>query len=128
MRFVRQKSDLDCGIACVAMVSGRGYAAAKRAFGKGAEKRPTKASEVVDALRRLGVACRKNRVRCRTAAERKRLRDSDKTAIVGVKIPESEVDWHWIVWDAKRKEWRDPERCPEERYVRPRILFYLKMD
>ncbi len=116
MRLIKQKDDgNECGVACVAMLSGCTYAEAFHAlYLKGKAKR-TSLADMRRALAQfetnLEVRRKMRRVR------RNELPDLGADALLKT-TPRSDGDWHWMVWDARRKKILDPKKVP---YRRPRI-------
>ena len=118
VRRIIQKDEMGCGVACVAMLSGRTYAEVRRRmFGDG-EVAGTKAPFLREHLERLG--CRVDALRLKPL---KKLRYSDLEYDAILKVwPRQDGNWHWVVWDSCRRRVLDPEEPP---YVRIRATHYL---
>ena len=102
MKRIVQKDELGCGIACVAMLTGRTYAATRdRMFPDGRVK-PTRTSILRDALVDLGCEVGDGLVPLRT----QRYHDFDFDAVL--KVNKEGRNWHWVVWDARRRLVLDP--------------------
>ncbi|MBF0860371.1 hypothetical protein HKD24_14390 [Gluconobacter sp. LMG 31484] len=103
MKLIKQKTETDCGVACVAMLAGVSWAKARDAlnFKKSDKKFYTDKDSVRNALTRLGVITEKNFVVCKYP---ERL---TKDALLRTNLL-ANGNWHWAVWDAKRQEILDP--------------------
>jgi hypothetical protein len=117
MRRIKQRVGTDCGIACVAMIAGRDYQNAKRAFGSGRVKRTGK-KDLQSALRALGLRTGARLVRCGGNYRNLPFRAILKTNVTG------DGDWHWIVWDPKSCKTLDPLPHP---YRKPKVVSYLRV-
>ena len=104
MRWIRQRTATDCGVAAVAMVADVSYEKAKMAFkrfpGRGFE---TEAKDLRSALKNLGLHLSK-RPRPLRGAIKIRLKSD---AIALVRLPDDNEN-HWIVWDACVQQLLDP--------------------
>jgi ABC-type bacteriocin/lantibiotic exporter with double-glycine peptidase domain len=103
MRMIKQRNETDCGIACLAMLASISWAQAKHAlFGKRRRKGfYTTKDEMRAALIRFGVITSKRLVVCRNPERLER--DAPlRTNVL------ANGNWHWAVWDAKRKKVLDP--------------------
>jgi hypothetical protein len=110
MRQVWQRSEADCSVACVAMISGCTYDKALAAVNKAfLPRKPrsllTERKHLAEALRLLGVKAPGNLVPLRG----RRLEDLDHDAIVKVSKGPKDSFWHWVVWDVREGK-RDPDR------------------
>ena len=102
MKTVRQKDEIGCGIACVAMLSGVTYDEARKTlFPKGAVKR-TSSGKLFDALRKFG---RKPVAKRMISLKHVDLDHFADDCLVGAFLGS---DRHWVVWDAAAKRIRDP--------------------
>jgi predicted double-glycine peptidase len=131
MKRITQEDKYGCGIACVAMVADCGYRAVKRQRqfrGLDLDKRGTFPKQLIDALNDRGVRTSGRFKKLEGRNKKAFLRRNKKNAIVRALYPGLKSRWHWIVWDADRKRWIDPECDPEERYDRPRVQSYLEID
>jgi ABC-type bacteriocin/lantibiotic exporter with double-glycine peptidase domain len=112
MRRVVQKTEMACGIACVAMLAGVHYRKALEAFDdqESAETNGNYAPALRLALTRLGL---------RPSQRLKRFRGYDalkQNAILKVNPYNNGKDWHWVAWDASGKRILDPLEPPYQRY------------
>ena len=103
MRTVRQRGESDCGIACLAMLAGISWVEArKELFGSQARRGfRTNKDEMRAALRRLGIITSKKLQVCKDP--RRLTRD----ALLRTNLL-ADGNWHWAVWDAKRRRILDP--------------------
>jgi hypothetical protein len=109
MRWIKQRTTTDCGIAAVAIVAGVSYEEAKAAFGPFPGRGfLTEAKDLRRALKALGVPLSKRLRRLRGATQI-RLK-CDAIALVGVAGKNGNEENHWIVWDALEQRLLDPER------------------
>jgi hypothetical protein len=120
MKRITQFDDDGCGVACVAMIAGVSYRRALRAMYGDKPLIKTVTGDLRRGLHALGIECGTRLVRSTTPRHYRNLRED---AVLKTRT-RSDGDWHWIVWDAKRKLVIDPER-KENRYVRPPITSYL---
>lgn len=130
MRRVVQKDWFGCGIACVAMVGGVTYEKAKMTMFNKVERKHLRTGDLdytttvrlVRGLRRLGIRCGDRLVPLRGRSYRSLkcnavLKAWEKKAQRG-------GDFHWVVWDAKRRRFLDPGRLT---YRRLRVRQYVKI-
>ena len=111
MKTIRQKGDKDCGVACVAMLSGRSYRDVREMIYGAEDERLTFTKHLHAALVELG---RKPLSDRRKGFYSKTPEDLDTDALIFVKRgKKGKGIGHWIVWDAKAKKRRDP--CPEDK-------------
>ena len=111
MKTIRQKGDKDCGVACVAMLSGRSYRDVREMIYGAEDERLTFTKDLHAALVELG---RKPLSDRRKGFYSKTPEDLDTDALIFVKRgKKGKGIGHWIVWDAKVKKRRDP--CPEDK-------------
>ena len=117
MRLVRQRTSTDCSIACVAMLAGVSYAQAKRVVPQGR----TKTRAIKRALIELGVSHG-----YRTIPVSESLSELEQRLSFDALLktrPDKAENWHWMVWDSKRKKTLDPlgtkrPRRPIHAYLR----------
>lgn len=112
MKTVRQKDENDCGVACVAMLTGAPYAEVSDALYPTGRVRKLKTAELCAALTAFGRKPAKNR---RQPFGRKQLKDLTADALVFVTLYDNGTEnRHWIVWDFEAQKPRDPYRgkCP----------------
>jgi ABC-type bacteriocin/lantibiotic exporter with double-glycine peptidase domain len=103
MRLVRQRTDTDCGVACLAMLAGIPWAQARHAL---FDRAPTKSfatntQQMRAALLEFGIVTSLRLFTCKNPLQLKRdalLRTNVKT----------NGDSHWAVWDFKRQRVLDP--------------------
>jgi hypothetical protein len=119
MKRVSQLHPDGCGVACVAMIAGVGYHEARKTFHKD-EKTGQSTTDVRQALAKFDVACARRLVRLPSGHYRNLKQD----AILRTRT-RSDGDSHWIVWDAKRKKFLDPEPNKEVRYAKPPVTSFL---
>src|SRR5665213_4508399 len=104
MKYVRQRTDTECGIACVAMLADVGYEKARHAL-SGPNHNGTGRSEkdqMRKALTTFGVIITKRLVRCA------RHPSSKRDALVRTNVGPISGNWHWAVWDATQQKFLDP--------------------
>jgi len=104
MRYVRQRTDTECGIACIAMLADVSYEDARQAlFGpKHKGKGRTQKDQMRKALTGFGVITTKRLIRCARQPTLKR------DALVRANVAPKSGNWHWAVWDARRQRFLDP--------------------
>lgn len=118
VRRVVQKDRDGCGVACVAMLAGVTYRQAKDVMFGDDSVSLTSTADLYNALKVLRKRpSGKRLVPLRTQS----YRDLDTNALLKVGRP-GKSWWHWIVWDAKRKKFLDPN-TPSIR--RPRVTSFL---
>ena len=114
MKTIRQKGNKDCGVACVAMLTGRSYRDVRETIYGDGDERLTFTKDLHAALVKLG---RKPLSDRRKGFYSKTPEDLDTDALIFVKMgKKGKGNGHWIVWDAKAKKRRDPND-PSKRYV-----------
>ena len=103
MKKIRQRTETDCGVACLAMLAGISWAEARKVlFGRWRRKNfYTEKEEMRAALRRFGIITAKRLVRCKDPRRLKRDALLNTNLLV-------DGNSHWAVWDAKRKKVLDP--------------------
>jgi len=122
MRTIKQRTNCDCGAACLAMIARVPYDTAFWAlYGKG-PAHATTVDDMKQAFLKLGV---------RAAGRRQSFfgRRWDALslpfdALLYCNYRSSTNSAHWTVWDSKAKTIRDPLKKP---YKRPRIHSYLRV-
>ena len=108
MRLVKQKHNYGCGLACVAMLTGRSYDKIINLYCGIYHKSGyygTSTHELHYLLLLLGYNSARRLISLRSSSHR----DLEVDAIL--KVPfEATVDrpWHWVVWDAARGRILDP--------------------
>lgn len=117
MRLVRQRDKDGCGIACVATLGGLPYRRARIELFRRTGPRNSSLTNTGD-LRR---ALKKRGFRVSRRLKplyRRQLIDLKANAILKVN-PKPNGSWHWVIWDAKRRQILDPEghRKRPYRYV-----------
>jgi ABC-type bacteriocin/lantibiotic exporter with double-glycine peptidase domain len=115
MKTIKQKEENDCGVACVAMLTGTSYDEARAAIYPKGRSKLTKTKDLHSALVKLG---RKPLSVRRQPFASKTLRDLDTDALVFVEMDDGDDSKHWVVWDAKAKKLRDPYRTKHEHRLR----------
>ena len=103
MRYMKQKTKTDCGVACLAMLTGVSWVQARNAlnFDKNEKVFLTTKDQMRDALRRLGVVTAKRLTVCKYP---ERLQSD---ALLRTNVLAS-GRFHWAVWDAKKQQILDP--------------------
>ena len=99
VEFIQQHGKSDCGIACVAMLIGCMYESARQLF-KDFGKRLRGGlypDDIFEVLEEIGY-------------DNEELIDLPKKgkALVAIQWKDSELSGHYVVWDAKRKQFLDP--------------------
>lgn len=99
IEFIEQRKKSDCGVACAAMLSNRlyGEAAAVAQALRINSKKGICLDEMFELLDEFGYYCK----------------EIDKIptkgrALVTIQWKEKELSGHYVVWDAKRKQFLDP--------------------
>jgi hypothetical protein len=114
MRLIRARENYDCGVACTAMLAGVPYDEARRAvFGTRKGDRRTQIRDLRAGLAQFGLCLARRSV---SLAGRK-IETIKSDALVKTNV-RSNGDWHWVVWDERRKRVLDPSRPPYRR-LRP---------
>lgn len=122
MKTIKQKNLNDCGVACVAMLARVDYQDAFDAIHPTGRSKLTHTKDLHVALERLG---RKPLTKTRIGFRSKAPDDLNNDALIFVKMgKKGKRGGHWIVWDAKAKKLRDPDR-PEKPYL---IKGYLEVE
>jgi ABC-type bacteriocin/lantibiotic exporter with double-glycine peptidase domain len=111
MRRIFQECEVDCGIACVAMLLQRyadcppqfSYKAAKAVMFENKKIKRTQAMDIKRALNIYGINldARKRKIN--------ELADKSKDLFLATK-PSKNNKWHWMIWDAQRQMLIDPEK------------------
>src|SRR5438270_5264491 len=103
MQFIKQHTQSDCGVACVAMLAGVSYEKANKALFPKTSPRITSSGKLAKALRTLG---RKPLVDRMISLKRIDFNDLRHDALIGVVMDGSCK--HWVVWDANKRRILDP--------------------
>jgi hypothetical protein len=107
MKRIFQIDEDGCGVACVAMLAGVSYKMALTKMFGDRHVTPTTTKQIRKELRKFGLFSARKLVRSIKWRHYTELRQD---AILKVKIPKrSGAGWHWIVWDAKRGKFLDPD-------------------
>ena len=120
MRRIRQKDDEGCGVACAAMLSGQSYAFVRKLMFAEKEVRATSTKELIAALAAIGCRPATRLVPLRSRG----YRDLEFDAVLKIWPRQNNRNWHWVVWDFRRKRVIDPLEPP---YKRVRAISYLKV-
>lgn len=115
MKTIKQQEENDCGVACVAMLTGSSYDEARAVVYPKGRSKLTKTKDLSKALLKLGRKPLSNR---RQPFGSKTPRDLDTDALVFVEMDDGNDSKHWIVWDAKAKKLRDPYHTKHDHYLR----------
>lgn len=121
MTTIEQREENDCGVACVATLTGATYDEARRIIYPNGRSKLTKTADLHAALKKLG---RKPLTETRQPFHGKTLRDLDTDALVFVEMANGNDSKHWVVWDAKAKKVRDPYHTKH----RHRLRGYLAVE
>jgi hypothetical protein len=123
MRLIVQRDEEGCGIACVAMLKGISYAAARRLMFGNNKVKHTQTRDLVSALKCLGLMPQKKQL---TSFGKRYARYSElpENAILKANPRKGGRYWHWIVWDVRRKKLLDPLPT-EDRYLHPKPISFL---
>ena len=99
LRHVKQPSGTSCGQACVAMIAGTSYAAAKRAVAAGRvsdeDKDYTDATDLRAGLRQLGWRLG----RAVRTTEWGKIKNRSLVAVNRKRHPSGKVTWHWVFFE-----------------------------
>lgn len=103
MNLIRQRTNTDCGVACLAMLAGISWEQAREALFNGTPKRSfrTKVQQMRIALLKFGIIMSPSLVVCKNPSRLSR------DALLRTNVL-ANGDWHWAVWDSKRKKLLDP--------------------
>ena len=115
MKTIKQKEENDCGVACVAMLTGKTYEEARADIYPSGRSKLTKTKDLSKALVKLG---RKPLSDRRQPFGSKTPRDLDTDALVFVEMDDGNDSKHWVVWDAKAKKLRDPYYTKHDHHLR----------
>jgi len=118
MRRVQQLDDDGCGLACVAMVTGKTYPSIRRDYPDGVDGTH---------LRHLRRLLRKHRAGCGDRMIPLRTRqpsDLPFDAIIKINPRQDGKEWHWVIWDHRRRRILDPKNPP---YKRLRYVSYVRV-
>lgn len=112
IRYMRQRSESDCGVACVAMVAGVTHRQAFEMFGfhNGEEVFYTRHSQLIDALEKLGCVVQRKVFRS--------WRKIPGCAIVPVNHRKNRKYFHWVVFDGEAILDPNPDRPERQRNFR----------
>jgi hypothetical protein len=120
MRHVFQLDDDGCGVACLAMIAGVSYRKALKCMFGDQKVVKTETKDLRRALHRFAIGCSSRLIR---STRQCHYRNLEQDAILKTRT-RSDGDWHWIVWDAKRKKFLDPEG-EDDGYVRPPVSSFF---
>lgn len=115
LKTIKQIEENDCGVACVAMLADVSYAIARATIYPKGRSKLTKTKDLSEALRKLGRQPLSNR---RQPFNSKKPHDLDTDALVFVELKNRQNSKHWVVWDAKSRELRDPYHTKYEHKLR----------
>lgn len=102
MRCIKQKTETDCGVACLAMVAGCSYDEAMSTIGfpQNAKVYYMTDKRLEKALQQLYPKCRVERKRFSSWAKLRK--NNNLIAIVKTKSPRrKDPHWHWVVFDGE---------------------------
>jgi ABC-type bacteriocin/lantibiotic exporter with double-glycine peptidase domain len=116
MRYVAQKEVCGCGLACIASIVGRSYeevqVVSEFLLEHNCENVGTTTFELHVILLAYGYSTPRRLIPFRNKFHKKKLSDLETDALLKV------GEWHWCVWDAKRKRVIDPLRRPDP-WIKP---------
>ena len=108
METIRQRDGKDCGVACVAMLTGTGYEQVRHIIYPSGKSRLTYTRDLYAALRELG---REPLTKTRLPFRANNSANLEKDALIFVKMgKKGQGNGHWVVWDASASKVRDPGR------------------
>ena len=128
MRLVKQGDDEGCGLACVAMMSGASYAAVRKTYREvvGIERTDkvegTQLRKLKEIMQRHGVAIEGRAHRGHGLKPEELNLDCDALLKINPRLGGEE--WHWVLWDKRRRRVLDPKQKP---YVRLKCVSYWKL-
>ena len=126
MRQIKQKDAWGCGVACVAMVAGVDYLAAKAVVHGKRGVDGTWTRDLIVALEHFDITVGNRLI----PFGNRNFRDLKIDAIMKVGLKKSGA-WHWVVWDLANGSIRDPHDGPSEwrnSNRRPRPISYLPVN
>ena len=111
MKLVKQRDENGCGLACVAMVAGRPYSAIRKILGSD-EVGPTQLRKLRQIMRQHGIAAGERMIplRSRTPFE------LPFDALIKMNPRRNGREWHWVIWDHRRRRILDPKVPPYKRW------------
>ncbi len=124
LKHLRQPSESNtCGQTCVAMLARVSYEKVISVMGRGR----TNTRKVREGLRKFGLKSDKL-TQFRGNREYKHYKKLNFDALLKLKDSEAHKDgnWHWIVWDAKRKKKLDPQD-PAYKVPPARIISFIRV-
>jgi hypothetical protein len=119
---LRQRHDNSCGQTCVAMLSGTSYNRVIKQMGKSY----TSTRAIHDGLKYFGVRSAKRLVQFRgnkKYPDHRKLGFDAMLKLVHPKVHRG-GNFHWVVWDAKKRKVLDPQR-PRYKIRQVRITSFL---
>jgi hypothetical protein len=114
LRRIIQQDETGCGVACVAIFANVGYDDARKVMFGRARGTYTSTADLRRALCRFGF---KPARRLIPFGRRGRYTDLREDAVLKLKArAHGEREWHWAVWDARRRKLIDPAKFPYKRF------------
>jgi ABC-type bacteriocin/lantibiotic exporter with double-glycine peptidase domain len=111
MKRIRQKDDYGCGLACVAMLADADYQTVRESY-EAEDVDGTQLRELKKIMRRHGVRCGPRLIPLRS----RHPKDLPFDALLKVNPRLGGKDWHWVLWDSRRKQLLDPKVPRYKRY------------
>jgi hypothetical protein len=117
MRLIKQGDPYGCGLACVAMLAGISYAAVRKTYRELSDTtrydavEPTQLPMLKKIMGRHGVVVEG---RMRRIGDQS-LNELDCDALLKVNPRADGEEWHWVIWDHRRRRVLDPKVPPYKR-------------
>lgn len=110
---------MGCGLACVAMAAGTTYSKLRAAIATD-EVEPTQLHELREMMRQHGVALEGRLTPFRT----RKPTDLPFDALLKANPRLAGKEWHWMIWDYRRRRVLDPKMPP---YKRVKFVSYVEL-
>ena len=120
LKRIVQEDSFGSGIACVAMLAGKSYGAVRKEMFPDGVVSGTNTGGLRKALAAHGLELARHLVPFRST----KYQDLEDDAILKANPRHGGAEWHWVVWDAKRRRLLDPRDPP---YKRIRACSYLRV-
>ena len=118
MRRVKQLDEDGCGLACVAMLTARTYPAVRKDFPD--KINGTHLRDLRAIMRHYGVKCGERLIPLRT----RKPSDLPFDALIKINPRVGGKEWHWVIWDQRRRRILDPKVPP---YKRRKCISYVRL-
>jgi len=123
LRRIIQEDEAGCGVACVAIFAQVGYDDARKVMFGRRSGSYTSTGDIRWALGRFGFKPARRLVRF---GKKRHYTDLREDAVLKLKArAHGEREWHWVVWDARRRKLIDPAKFPHKRF---RITSFLAVN